>query len=272
MLVAEFLTAAALVAVPREIPPGPRTSQTATSPAGRVLTVGDHRTVRFVSLGGVRTDELSSRVADIIGGAVTDVEKFWGTDWNHEIVIVATGSQAQFISDTRLDPKQDWTDIAAVAVADSVDAGRRLTSGQRIVFGPGAADMDDKALRLVLTHELFHFAARADTAPDAPRWLIEGTADFVARHDEAMPARTAQSAELPTDASLDVAGDARSTAYDRAWLFTRFVADTYGLDGLRRLYIDACGPGHSGFSVAADRALGTDLMGLRAAWARWLTG
>lgn len=234
--------------------------------------MGDHRTVRFVSLGGVRTDELLSRVADIIGGAVADVEKFWGTDWHHEIVIVATASQTQFITDTRLDPRQDWTDIAAVAVADSVDAGRREASGQRIVFSPGAADMDDEALRLVLTHELFHFAARADTATDAPRWLVEGTADFVARHDEAMPAPTARSTELPTDASLDVAGDARSTAYDRAWLFTRFIADTYGLDGLRRLYIDACGPSHGDFTVAVGRALGTDLIELRADWARWLTG
>lgn len=272
MLVAEFLTAAALLAIPRESPIGLRPSQTATSPAETLLTVGDHRAVRFASLGGARTDELLSRVADMIGGAVTDVEKFWGTDWNHEIVIAATASQAQFISETRLDPRQDWTDIAAVAVADSVDAGRRLTSGQRIVFGPGAADMDDKALRLVLTHELFHFAARADTATDAPRWLVEGTADFVARRDEALPVRTAQSTELPSDASLDAAGEARSTAYDRAWLFTRFVADTYGLDGLRRLYIDACGPNHGGFSVAVDRALGTDLIGLRAAWAQWLTG
>lgn len=237
-----------------------------------MLTVGDARTVRFVSLGGIRTDALLSRVADIIGGAVADVEKFWGTEWQREIVIMATASPAQFMSQTGLDPRQDWTDIAAVAVADSVDPGRRMASGQRIVFGPGAPDMDAAALRLVLTHELFHFAARADTAADAPRWLLEGTADFVARGGEALPPHTAQSTELPNDASLDVAGDARSAAYDRAWLFTRFIADTYGVDGLRRLYIDACGPGHGDFAVAVERALGTDLIGLRADWARWLTG
>ncbi|EUA23932.1 peptidase MA superfamily protein [Mycobacterium xenopi 4042] len=38
----------------------------------------------------------------------------------------------------------------------------------------GAAAMSDAALRIVLRHELFHYAARADTALDAPRWLTEG--------------------------------------------------------------------------------------------------
>lgn len=223
-------------------------------------------------MGGVRTDALVKRVAASLGGAVTAVEQFWGTDWSHEIVVVAVSSQAQFVTQTGLDPRQNWTDIAAVAVADSVNVQAHTASGQRIVFGPGAADMNDEALRLVLTHELFHYAARADTAIDAPRWLLEGTADFVARRDEPIPPHVAGSTELPTDASLDVAGDARSAAYDRAWLFTRFIADTYGVDGLRRLYVDACGPGHGDFAVAVGQALGTDLAGLRADWARWPTG
>ena len=64
------------------------------------------------------------------------------------------------------------------------------------------------ALQLVLTHELFHFAARADTALDAPRWLLEGAADFVARPDEPLPPRRPQSTELPTDAGLDADGAA----------------------------------------------------------------
>lgn len=34
--------------------------------------------------------------------------------------------------------------------------------------------MSATALRIVLTHELFHYAARVDTALDAPRWLTEG--------------------------------------------------------------------------------------------------
>jgi hypothetical protein len=56
-------------------------------------------------------------------------------------------------------------------------------TGQRIVFAPGASDMSDDALRIVLRHELFHFVSRAQTALDAPRWLTEGVADFVGRDD-----------------------------------------------------------------------------------------
>ena len=272
VLAAEFLTAAALFIFPGRSRPFVPVPQTTASVAPNRATAGDGRTVRYVSLGGRRTVQQQTRVAVGIDGAVAAVEKFWGTDWSREIVVVATASEAEFVAQTDLDPGQNWSDIAAVAVADSVDVDRHRAGGQRIVFGPGADDMDDGALRLVLTHELFHFAARADTALDAPRWLLEGTADFVARPDEPLPPRGPQSTELPTDASLDVNGDARSTAYDRAWLFTRFVAGTYGVDGLRRLYIDACGPRHGDFAAAVSRALGTDLTGLRATWARWLTG
>ena len=79
-------------------------------------------------------------------------------------------------------PASQWADIAAVTVADRVDPVDRVAVGQRIVFAPGAAGYERKiGLRIVLTHELFHYAARADTALDAPRWLAEGVADFVAR-------------------------------------------------------------------------------------------
>lgn len=261
-----------LVAASDHATPDVATARATTSQSPDHATAGDDRTVRYVSLGGTRTDRLLSRVAAGMDDAITAVEGFWGTDWGREITVVATASDAEFVAQTNLDPRQNWSDIAAVAVADSVDVERGWASGQRIVFGPGAATMNDGALQLVLTHELFHFAARADTALDAPRWLLEGTADFVARPEEPLPPRGPQSTELPTDAGLDADGDARSAAYDRAWLFTRFIADTYGADGLRRLYVDACGPGHGDFATGVNQALGTDLTGLRATWARWLTG
>lgn len=272
VLAAEFLTAATLVAASDHATPDIGTPRASTSQSPNHPAAGDGRTVRYVSLGGAATDRLLSRVATGMDDAVTAVEKFWGTDWGREITVVATASEAEFVAQANLDPRQNWSDIAAVAVADSVDVERRSAGGQRIVFGAGAANMNDGALRLVLTHELFHFAARADTAVDAPRWLLEGTADFVARPDEPLPPRGPQSTELPTDAGLDADGDARSAAYDRAWLFTRFIADTYGAGGLRRLYVDACGPRHGDFATAVEQALGTDLTGLRATWARWLTG
>lgn len=209
-----------------------------------------------------------TRVGADIGIAVDAVERFWGTDWEREIVVVATDSDARFVEHAHLDPRRRWTDIAAVAVADEVDITRRTASGQRIVLAPGAAAMSDSALRIVLAHELFHLAARADTALDAPRWITEGVADFVARPPTGVPADT--SAVLPSDAALEAAGPDRSAAYDRAWWFARFVADSGGTEALRRLYAAACGPGHSDPTSAVGQVLGTDAAGVHLRWARWL--
>lgn len=247
--------------------PSPRSAVPAPAP----LVVGDGRTVRLISLGGDPTDHLLTRIAGDIGDAVAAVEKFWGTDWDREIVVIATGSQPQFLAEAGLDPNRQWQDIAAVSVADSVDFAHHRAAGQRMVFAPGAAAMSDQSLRIVLTHELFHLAARADTALDAPRWLVEGVADFVARPATPLPPEAAADTALPTDADLDAAGPQRARGYDRAWWFARFVADSYGVDGLRRLYIEACGPGHGDFDTAVHRALNTDVAGLRARWAQWLT-
>jgi hypothetical protein len=205
-----------------------------------------------------------------MGDSVAAVEQFWGTDWQREIVVVATGTSAQFAAESHLDPRGDWTDLAAVSVADEVDLGRRRATGQRIVLSPGASGMSDAALRIVLTHELFHLAARADTALDAPRWLTEGVADFVARPPAALPAGAGAVTELPTDAALDGAGPQRSSGYDRAWWFARFVADTYGVAALRALYGAACGPGHGDFAAAVGQGLGIDLASLQSGWAEWL--
>lgn len=241
------------------------------TPSAAPLVVGDHRTVRLISLGGARTDALLTRVAADIGDSVAAVEKFWGTDWERDIVIIATDSSVQFVAEGGLDPGRNWSDIAAVAVADSVDLDHHRATGQRIVFAPGAAAMSDAALRIVLTHELFHLAARTYTALDAPRWLVEGVADFVARPATPLPAGVAADTALPTDAALDASGPARAMGYDRAWWFTRFIADTYGVDALHRLYLEACGPGHPDFATAVQRALDTGLDEVRARWAQWLS-
>jgi hypothetical protein len=228
------------------------------------------RDLRPISLGGVRTDALLVRVRADFNDAVTAVERFWGPDWPREIVVVASGTDDEFVEQAHLDPRRRWTDIAAVSVADEVDPAHRQASGQRIVLAPGASAMSDAALRIVLVHELFHFAARADTAGDAPRWLTEGVADFVARPPEPLPGGAGASVALPGDAELDESGPGRSAGYDRAWWFARFVADTYGADGLRRLYLRACGPGHGDLATAVREALGTDLADLQARWAVWL--
>jgi hypothetical protein len=136
------------------------------------------------------------------------------------------------------------------------------------MFAPGAAQVSDAALRIVLRHELFHYAARMQTAVDAPRWLTEGVADYVARPAARPPAGARM--RVPTDAELS--GPDRALAYDRAWWFSRFVADRYGAAALRDLYLRACAQGHPDFATAARETLGVDFGTLSSQWRQWASG
>lgn len=247
----------------------PTATQTPSAVPGTApLIVGDNRSVDLISLGGPGTDALLARVRTDIGGAVGAVERFWGTDWSHDLVVIAAGTAAQF-QDAAGGAAQG-ADIAAIAVADRVDAADRVVEGQRVVLAPGAAAMGPEALQLVLTHELFHYAARADTALDAPRWIAEGVADFVARPAAGRPAPAAVPPALPSDADLDAVGPRRALAYDQAWWFIRFVADSYGAVAVRRLYLAACGSGHPDVATAVRDVLGVELPDLMARWRHWL--
>jgi hypothetical protein len=249
-LIAELVTATALLA------------RTAADP------VYAHQ-LRLVDRGGPAG--LSARISAEMPGAIDAVSAFWGDDWPREIVVVTTGTDAEFAAHTGM-PDRNWTGVAAVAVADRVDPDRRKAFGQRIVFAPGANAMSDASLRIVLRHELFHYATRAQTASDAPRWLQEGVADYVGRPADSRPRAPAGLAQLPSDAELDAGGAAESAAYDRAWWFATFVAHTYGSGGLRRLYVAVCQPGHPDADTATRTALGVSLPDLVSGWQRWLAG
>jgi Domain of unknown function (DUF4157) len=253
LIVAVTVVAGADAAAPAPIPaPPPTTSAVASS----TVITADGRTVELINLGGPATRPLLDRVSAAMGDAAGAVTAFWGADWPRRIVVVATASDEQFRA-----MAGGGSDIAAA------------TAGQHIVFAPGAAGMSDSALRIVLRHELFHYAARARTAADAPRWLTEGVADFVGRPEAPRPGpkRAADIARLPTDADLDTEGATRVLAYDRAWWFIRYVADRYGTATLRTLYERACGHGHPDIDKAVSRTLGADLDEVLADWRAWLS-
>lgn len=239
--------------------------------ATKSLEVGD-RTVRLVGLGGASSDRLLSRVASNMGAAVTAVEAFWGVDWSRLISVVVAGTDEEFRAAAGGGPPSQWADIAAVTVVDRVDPVHRLAVGQRMVFAPGAANMSEASLRIVLTHELFHYASRADTVLGAPRWIQEGVADFVGRPPTPVPPNAVPvPLTLPSDTDLDAPGPQRSLAYDRAWWFARFVADTYGAAKLRDFYLITCGIRRADMPTAAQEIFQTSPTGLLAGWHQWLT-
>jgi len=242
------------VAAPASVttPTAASTTETSPCPSGGRCPQSDGRTVHLVGLGGAHTAPLLARGAAQMDDAAQAVTAFWGPDWPRDVLVVAAGSDAEFGSLAGGGP-----DIAAT------------TTAERIMFAPGAAAMSDASLRIVVRHELFHFASRAETAADAPRWLTEGVADFVGRPPMPRPPGAARWG-LPTDADLD--GPDQSLAYDRAWWFSRFVADAYGTDTLRALYLQACGPGHPDAATAVRDTLGADLPTVLARWRHWMSG
>jgi hypothetical protein len=276
VLVVELIAAAA-VPVDQVVDSSARRAQLVTpahaqaSPVARQLTVGDRR-VRLVGSDVPASDHLMSRIAANIGGAIDEVEAFWGADWSRDVSVVVAGSDEEFHAAAGGGPASQWADIAAVTVADRVDPVQRVAVGQRIVFAPGAVGMSETSLRIVLAHELFHYAARADTALDAPRWLTEGVADFVARPHTAVPVDALPvPLTLPSDADLDAPGPQRSLAYDRAWWFARFVADTYGTAKLRELYVATCGVKHADVPTAVHDVLADVPAILLVRWLQWET-
>lgn len=238
-------------------PAGPAGPNVPTAAPVQILALPDGRTARLLNLGGPQTDALLDRIRDELPGAADAVTAFWGQDWPREIVIAVAGSPEQF--------------RVLGGVAADIAA---ITTRDRIVFAPGAATMSPAALRIVVRHELFHYAARSVTAYDAPRWLTEGVADYVARPAAPLPGPQAAGllAQLPTDADLDTPGVARSTAYDRAWWFARYVAEAYGAATLRDLYVRACGFDHPDIATAVQESLGADLDAVVDRWRRWMSG
>jgi hypothetical protein len=250
-----LLCALLLVGRTETAPAGPAiaapASLTTPTSASTSQTLRDGRTARLIGL-GESTEPLLRRISAQLDDAADAVTAFWGPGWPREIVVVAAGTDAQF---------------ADVGGGDSHTAA--TTTDQRIMFAPGATAMSEDSLRIVLRHELFHYAARDETAVDAPRWLTEGVADFVAR-PQTPPPTDADSARIPTDAELS--GPGRAQAYDRAWWFSRFIGDTYGTAALRALYVRACGHGHPDLAAAVHDTLGSDLPALLTAWRQWFTG
>ena len=208
------------------------------SPVPHTVLTADGRTAQIIDLGG--QGAAIDRIAAELPAAAEAVTAFWGPRWRRDITIVVAGSAEQFAT-----LAGGGADVAAT------------TTPERIMFSPASGGMNDSDFRTVLRHELFHYAARADTAADAPVWLTEGVADFVGRGPAPEP--PGAPAPPPTDVELATPGPGRSNAYDRAWQFVSHIAGRYGVEKLRALYDAACGHGHADVDTAVREVLGTEL-------------
>ena len=228
------------------------------------------------------TEGTVRKVSDRLPAAVGAVDDFWGDDWRRRAAVIVTGSTGDFAELTRTE-SADVTVAAAATIYASTDPAGRVVTGQRIVFAPGAAQLSPAALAVVLRHELFHVAARLDTAGDAPLWLTEGVAEYVGRYQasedftDAAPELAAEIAagdvpeRLPTDAEFSVASEQARVAYQSAWSFAAFIADKYGRDKLREVYLAVARGGSTATTDAALSAtLGVAAPRLISDWQKWL--
>lgn len=187
-------------------------------------------------------DALAAEVRD----AVPAVTAVWGPNWARSVLVIATSSRDEFVDLAGND--HSGPEVAAVAVADTVVAGKPVT-GQRVIFSPEAADrLTDTTRRSVLRHELTHVATRADTVDGSPMWMLEGFADYVGYRNSGLPfQRIAPAAAqlaaangppntLPADASFLADDDRAKIAYELGWSACAFVATTFGEPKLLELY------------------------------------
>ncbi|WP_157084026.1 hypothetical protein [Millisia brevis] len=212
--------------------------------------------------------------------AVPAVTDMWGTDWAQRAVVFVASTPEEF--DGLVSGGDGSTDasLAAATITDPITPGTAPT-GQRIVFGPRAADeFTDRSRATVLRHELTHVAARSATGEGAPLWLLEGFADYTAYRgrgfDFAEIAPTLRGVVrehgaptvLPNDAAFGAGGTAAALAYESAWSVADYVAQRYSEASLLDLYRSlARGPlDPAVFDATLERLFGTTARGFVADW------
>ncbi|MDL9937373.1 hypothetical protein QSJ18_11515 [Gordonia sp. ABSL1-1] len=226
------------------------------------------------------TDTEVARVRRLLPGAIAAVTAFWGGEWPQRAVVVATGSDDEFAALAA----GGGVGTAAATVFDRIDTRNQVVIGQRVILTPAARDLPEPALGVVLRHELTHVAARLRTSTAAPMWLTEGVPEYVGRKgtytripdaapDLAEAVRSSGApAGPPADADFLAGGAQAQLAYQSAWSMAAYVAQRFGEDRLKNLYLGVAATADRGRADAAvQAALGITRTRLVADWRSWLT-
>lgn len=227
------------------------------------------------------TDQAIAPIAAELPGAVVAVTNFWGSGWPRRAAVVSTGTDAEFEGLAATDGTVG--EAAAATVYASLDNATKVATGQRVVLTPAARTLPAPALAVVLRHELTHVAARGVTVPGAPLWITEGVPEFVGRKGtyqrfaDAAPDLAAElrggdiPIRLPDDRDFAVDQKTALVAYQSAWSLAAFVAEKYGQDRLKSLYLGVAGTKDV---AAQDLAIFNTLQSTRAQfvtqWQDWL--
>ena len=220
----------------------------------------------------------SARWLSVVRSATADVRRELPTDetgWTGAVVVEVPASPTDFAA-VLGQPPDRYTSIAAVA--HQVGEGDRPPL--RVVINPRSrTQATTEQLAEIVRHEIVHVATRSPESP-APLWAVEGLAEWVALRSRpggtsfgtaallAEVRRNGPPAALPADRAFTAGQDGLNRAYAEAWLACRYVADTYSVPKLGRLYaeLDRGRP----LDEASRTVLGIDAGELTAGWQRYL--
>lgn len=166
--------------------------------------------------------------------------------WPQKLVMVVPESGEQL--DRVLNAKPgDYANIAAVT--STADGTRNPSSPVHVYVNPDVFDgLERGGAQVVATHELVHVATGAATASQAPQWLLEGFADYVALRRVDLPLSVTAGQilrqvrqdgvpdHLPAGDEFDTRTQHLGASYEAAWLACRLLAQTGSEQDLLRLH------------------------------------
>ncbi len=223
-----------------------------------------------------------ARAADVGARAVDAV---WGGSWavdEGQLVTVVVGDTHTVRLGLRESPDGHGPSpaprvrVAAVTVPTWGSAGPTV-----LVDGGVWANLSATGRSVVITHELVHLAT-GSVRSQAPPWLEEGFADWVAWNQGDLPAsKVAREAileaqedglpnRLPGDSDFAPGATSSPVAYGQAYLAARLIAETYG----ETVLVDLVRRVDSGAEVdsALRQLTGRGLADLTLGWQRDLEG
>ncbi|ORB47736.1 hypothetical protein BST43_25720 [Mycobacteroides saopaulense] len=219
---------------------------------------------------------LSQRIVDEIADALRILSEDWGRDWHAGLLVIATGTGAEFTA--LVGDNQNVGQVAAVT--SDVDKGAAV--GQRLVLAPGAEQLPIDQFRGVLRRELFRVTAGVPVSDSTPLWLTEGAAMYFGLRGTEVPFPKAAPlltkdlekgripGGLPDNANFQKSDPRRPQAQEEAWSVVQYIADTFGEPKLKSLYQHRARLDSNSQGMAIEASLGINEQTLVQRWQNWL--
>jgi hypothetical protein len=236
------------------------------------------RSAHVVAVISKDDERIAPQLMTFAENGVTNARNFLSTGWSGKVLVTAVSDSDVIASYFRNDMEQLGS-VAAVAVPAYSDvyswsnALDYVTS--RVLFNPDSLGGDQAELQMTLTHEFIHVATGSITSGATPLWLVEGTAEYVAKDTGKVPdseihyelLRYGFPTQLPEDDSF-YSGGYRNYLY--ASQLCRYIATRYGKAKLLALY--GYFQNSSDVETGVESTLGISVQQLTSGWISYVHG